>query len=195
MELLRAYGQACDLYFPLVKANSQNFAVSGDYTHASGDVKISKDGGAAATATNSPSAITMGNGAMWKLTLTATEMQAALVMVTVIDATTKAVEDQMILISTYGNSSAQHEFNLDAALTAGAIADAVLDDAISEPGAVFAWGSATLRNIIGWMGLLSRNKFLQTNSQSTIRNDADSADIATSAITFDGTTLTRDEWT
>lgn len=114
--LLRKYGVQTDIYFPLIKAASNNFAVSADYTHSSGDVKVSKDGGAAATATNSPSAITMGNGAMWKLTLTATEMQAAKIVVTIIDASTKAVEDQMIEIETYGNASGEHAFDLDTAL-------------------------------------------------------------------------------
>ena len=109
------YGTQTTIYFPLIKASSQNFAVSGDYTHASGDVKISKDGGAAATATNSPSAITMGNGAMWSLTLTATEMQAAEVVVTIIDATTKAVEDQMIKLHTFGHASAKIVADLSAA--------------------------------------------------------------------------------
>lgn len=110
--LLAKYNTALDLYFPLIKRGVMDYAVSADYTHASGDVKISKDGGAAATATNAPSAITMGNGAMWKLTLTATEMQAAQIVVTVVDAATKAIEDQMIIIQTYGNASAQHPFDL-----------------------------------------------------------------------------------
>jgi len=109
------YGTQTTIYFPLIKASSQNFAVSGDYTHASGDVKISKDGGAAATATNSPSAITMGNGAMWSLTLTATEMQAAEVVVTIIDAATKAVEDQMVKLHTFGHASAKIVADLSAA--------------------------------------------------------------------------------
>lgn len=104
---LQKYGTQCTILFPLVKAGSNNFAVSGDYTHASGDVRISKDGGAAATATNAPSAITMGNGAVWSLTLTATEMQAAEIVVTIIDAATKAVEDQAIVIHTFGNASAK----------------------------------------------------------------------------------------
>ena len=112
---LRKYGTQCTIYFPLVKASSQNFAVSGDYTHASGDVKISKDGGAAATATNSPSAITMGNGAIWSLTLTATEMSAAEIVVTIIDAATKAIEDQAIVIHTFGNASAMIVADLSAA--------------------------------------------------------------------------------
>lgn len=118
MALLSKYGVARDIYFPLIKRSVMDFAVSGDYTHASGDVKISKDGGAAATATNAPSAITMGNTAMWKLTLTATEMQAAQIMVTMGDAATKAVEDQMIIIETYGNASGQHAFDLGTAITA-----------------------------------------------------------------------------
>lgn len=195
MELLREYGVQTDIYFPLVKAGTQNFAVAAEYTHASGDTKIVKDGGAAANATNSPSAIAMGTAAIWKLTLTATEMQAALIVVTVSDAATKAVEDQAILISTYGNASAQHEFNLNAALSAGAIADAVLDDAITEPSGVFGWGGATLRNIMGWLGALSRNKMIQTDSLSTLRNDGDSADIATSNVSDVAGTFTRDEWT
>lgn len=111
--LLRKYGVQADIYFPLIVAGANDFASSGDYTHASGDVKVSKDGGASATATNAPSVIAMGNGgSMWKLTLTATEMQAAKVMVTIIDASTKAVEDQMILIETYGSASGEHLFDL-----------------------------------------------------------------------------------
>lgn len=112
---LRKYGVSTTVRFPLVKASSQNFAVSGDYTHASGDVKISKDGGAAATATNSPSAVTMGNGAYWTLTLTATEMEAAEIIVTIIDAATKAVEDQMVKIHTHGHASAMIVADLSAA--------------------------------------------------------------------------------
>jgi hypothetical protein len=40
-------------------------------------------------------------------------MQAARVVITVADSATKAVEDQAIEIETYGNASAQHEFDLD----------------------------------------------------------------------------------
>ena len=192
MEIFRKYGVQTDIYFPLIKAGLQDFAVGADYTHAAGDVKISKDGGAAATATNSPSAITMGNGAMWKLTLTATEMQAALIMVTVVDATTKAVEDQAILLSTYGNASGQHAFDFDASI--GDIADAVLDEALSEPAGVFAWGGATLRNVVAWLGALSRNKITQTSAVSTLRDDSDTTDVSTSNISDTAGTFTRGEW-
>lgn len=112
------YNTQTDFYFPLIKRGTMDFAVSGDYTHSSGDVKVSKDGGAAATASNAPSAITMGNGAMWKLTLTATELSAAQIVVTFVDAATKAIEDQMLIIHTYGNASAYILFDLSVATQA-----------------------------------------------------------------------------
>lgn len=77
--------------------------------------------------------------------------------------------------------------------TAAAIADAVLDDPITEPAGVFTW-SGSLRTIIGWLGALGRNKILQTSSLSTLRNDADNADVAESVVSDDGTTFTRGEW-
>jgi len=117
--MLRKYGTQTDIYFPLIDAGTRNFAGTGDYTHASGDVKISKDGGTAATATNSPSNIAMGNGSMWKLTLSATEMEAKTVVVTIVDATTKAIEDQMIVIETWGAGNGE--------LDTVAFADTLLD--------------------------------------------------------------------
>jgi hypothetical protein len=75
-----------------------------------------------------------------------------------------------------------------------AIADAVLDEALTEPSSVYAWGSATLRNVVAWMGALSRNKITQSSSQSTLRNDADNATLSTSSISEAGGTFTRGEW-
>jgi hypothetical protein len=72
--------------------------------------------------------------------------------------------------------------------------DDILDEAITEPAGVFAWGSATLRNIIGWVGALARNKMTQTSTTQTLRNDADSSNISTSTHADDGTTHTRGEW-
>jgi len=115
---LSKYGVARHIYIPIVKRAVVDFAVGADWTPAAGDVKISKDGGAAANVTNLPSAIAMGNGAIWDFSITATEMQAAQVMVTVADSATKAVEDQCFIIETYGNASGQHELDLDTASTA-----------------------------------------------------------------------------
>ena len=119
MEILRKYGVATNVYLPIIKRAAVDFALSADWTPAAGDVKISKDGAAAANVTNLPTAITMGNTAMWNFSLTATEMQAAKVMVSVADAATKAVEDQMFIIGTYGNAAAEHAVDLDDSVRAG----------------------------------------------------------------------------
>lgn len=79
------------------------------------------------------------------------------------------------------------------ALSAAGV-DAILDEAVTEPSGVFAWGTATLRNIIGWLGAMHRNKMTQTATTTTLRNDADSANLGTSAVSNDGTTFTSGEW-
>lgn len=145
------YGVARHIYIPVPKAGSANHAVGADWTPAAGDVKISKDGGAAANVTNLPTAIAMGNSAIWDFSLTATEMQAAQVVVTVADSATKAVDDTGFEIETYGNASAQHAFDFGTAtqsvtvasiannaITAAAIAtDAIDADAMAD-GAITA---------------------------------------------------------
>lgn len=109
--LQRKYNTSTTVWFPMIKRAVMDFAVSADWTPASGDVKISKDGGTAANTTNLPTAITMGNTAMWGLDLTATEMQASTIAITVADSATKVVEDQMILIETIGEGNGQLDTN------------------------------------------------------------------------------------
>ena len=96
MELLRRYGIATTVYFPLIDAGATDFE-STPVTFASGDTQISKDGGAFANTGSNPAH--EGNG-IYSLALTATEMQAQYIAITVIDSATKAWEDQAILIST-----------------------------------------------------------------------------------------------
>ena len=115
---LSKYGVARHIYIAIPKAGSANHAASGDWTPAAGDVKISKDGGAAANVTNLPTSITMGNSTLWDFSLTAAEMQAAQIVVTVSDSATKAVDDTGFSIETYGHASAQHAFDFGTASTA-----------------------------------------------------------------------------
>lgn len=115
---LSKYGEARVIRINIPKAGSANHAVGADWTPAAGDVTISKDGGVAANVTNLPTAIAMGNSAIWAFSLTATEMQAAQINVVVADAAVKAVDDTGFVIETYGNASAQHAFDLDTASTA-----------------------------------------------------------------------------
>jgi hypothetical protein len=111
----RKYNTGSHVYLPMIKRGVVDFAVGADWTPAAGDVKISKDGGAAANVTNLPVAIAMGNGAVWDFSLTATELAAAKVVVTVADAATKAVEDTAFLVETYGHASAEYQADLSAA--------------------------------------------------------------------------------
>lgn len=54
--------------------------------------------------------------------------------------------------------------------------------------------SATLTQMLRWLYSLARNKITQTSSTQTLRNDADTGDMATSSISDDGATFVRGEW-
>lgn len=110
---LYEYAVAVHLYKPLIKRSVMDFAVGADWTPAAGDVKISIDGGAAANVTNLPTALAMGNTALWDFSLTSGELTGKKIRITVADAATKAVEDSEFEIDTYGNASAQHKINLN----------------------------------------------------------------------------------
>lgn len=98
MEFFREYGLAAKVRIPVIKASSRDFAVTADWTPATGDTKLSKDGGAIANLGSNPAVI--ASSAMWEFTFTATEMQAEELTITVIDSATKAVEDQSFSIRT-----------------------------------------------------------------------------------------------
>jgi hypothetical protein len=99
---------ATHIRIPIVKRGVVDFAVSADWTPATGDVKVSKDGGAAANITTLPTAITMGNTAYWEFPLSASEVSCKQLVVTVADSATKAVEDQAFVVETFGNASAMY---------------------------------------------------------------------------------------
>lgn len=96
MQIQGEYGVALSFVAPILKAGTRDLAVSGDWTPASGDVQVSKDGGAYANITTLPTAATTG----WVWALSATEMEASLVAVRTVDSATKAVDDQVFLIRT-----------------------------------------------------------------------------------------------
>jgi hypothetical protein len=119
MIFYRKYNTATHLYVPILKRGVADYALSADWTPAAGDVKVSKDGGAAANIGTLPTAITMGNTAMWDFTVTAAELQAAKTIITVADAATKAVEDQFLIIETFGHASAELKVDLSDAVRMG----------------------------------------------------------------------------
>ena len=113
--ILRKYGVATTVIIPVIKAGSVDFSVTGDWTPVAGDVKISKDDGNVANIATLPVAVGGAGSALWKFSFSAGEMTASRVVIQVVDAATKAVEDQAIVLETYGNASAQHAFDLNLA--------------------------------------------------------------------------------
>lgn len=91
--------------------------------------------------------------------------------------------------------------NLDAAVTTRAtpaqvnaeVVDCLNVDTYAEPASVPA-ATSTLVDKIKWLFALARNKITQTATTQTLRNDADSANVATSTVSDDGTTFTRGEF-
>ena len=108
--LLGKYGQSKTIHFDLFQPDGVNFESSA--TFATGDVKIMLDEGAEVDTTNLP----VDEGQGYSLVLTAAEMSAARIKVYIVDQTaTKVWLDTSVYIETYGNASAEHAFDLDAA--------------------------------------------------------------------------------
>ena len=97
MEVQGIYGTQTTFYFPLIKTAVTDFAVTADYTPAAADARYMIDGGTDTQCTNT---IALEGGTKWSLTLTAAEMSGTRIIVTIVDAATKAIEDQCLIITT-----------------------------------------------------------------------------------------------
>ena len=106
---LRKYGVQTTLNFALFEVDGIDFRV--DAVHAAGDTKIMKDEGAEANTVNA----FVDEGTGYSIILTLAEMQAARIVVYVVDQGAKAWLDSRIVIETYGHASAMHAFDLDTA--------------------------------------------------------------------------------
>ena len=132
---LRKYGVQTTIDFVLFEVDGVDFRV--DAVHAAGDTTIMKDEGAEANTANGFT--DEGNG--YSIVLSATEMEAARIVIYVIDQTaTKVWLDDSIVVETYGHASAMHAVDLDDSVRAGltalpnAAADAVGGLPISDAG-------------------------------------------------------------
>ncbi len=112
-----ATGTGADIIIPIPKADSSDFAIAADWTPAIGDVKISKDGGAAANIGTLPVFVT---NIGWKFVFTNEELTAKRINVNVVDAATKVIKDQHLIIETYGHASAMHPFDKSNPINAAA---------------------------------------------------------------------------
>ena len=118
MTLQRKYATALSGAFviriPILKAGSDDFATGSDWTPAAGDVKVSIDGGAQANIAALP---TYSNGD-WAFVLSAAELTGKAIRVRIVDAATKAVQDDGFNIETFGNASAMYPDDITIASTA-----------------------------------------------------------------------------
>jgi len=131
MAELRKYGVQTTIHFPLVDFGATDFEIT-PVAHAVGDTKIDKNEAGFGNTTNA--FVHRGMG-IYSIILTAAEMQAARIVVVIVDQTApKAWEDQAVVVNTYGNAAAEHAFDLDtasqvvASVTAGVT---LADDAIT----------------------------------------------------------------
>jgi hypothetical protein len=107
MNNLRKYGESTTINFSLQNPDGAEFKI--DAVHVSGDTKIMKNEGSENNTTNG----FVDKGTGYSLILSSTEMEAARIILYFIDQGTKAWRDKSIVIETYGNTSAQHELDLD----------------------------------------------------------------------------------
>jgi len=202
--ILRKHGTATTVTIPMIKAGVTDFAVTGDWTPATGDVKVSKDDGNVANVGTLPVAVGGAGSALWKFTLSAAEMSAARVVIQVIDAATKAVEDQSIVIDTYGNASGQHafDFNLAEQLVAlsttgksdvnAEIVDVITVDTIAELSQAQPSATPTVATALQLLYMALRNKETSSTTALSIRNNAGTV-ITKAALSDDGSIFTRDK--
>jgi len=131
---LRKYGVETKFNFTLFGITGVDF--KSDAAHAAGDTVIMKDEGAEASTTNA----FVDEGIGYSITLTATEMTAARIVVYIVDQGTKVWLDTSFIVETYGHASAQHAVDLDDSVRAGltalpaAAADAAGGLPISDAG-------------------------------------------------------------
>ena len=106
---LRKYGVEATIDFEVYEIDGVDLRV--DWVPAAADCEVMKDGGASTQCTNTAT----DEGSTYSIILTATEMQAARLVLKMVDAATKVFLDKTVVIETYGNASAMHAFDLDVA--------------------------------------------------------------------------------
>ncbi len=125
-QFLRKYGVQTTIHFVLYEVDGVDLRV--DAVDAGADCTIMKDEGAETTCANDFA----DEGTGYSLVISATEMEAAEIMVYIVDTATKVWLDEALKIETYGNASAMHAMDLDITVpTVGENADAVWDEILT----------------------------------------------------------------
>jgi hypothetical protein len=141
------YNTAFTLIFPMVKKGLGDFAVAADWTPAVGDCKFSTNAGAGANTTNLP--VALSGIKLWKLDVLAGEVTSQVTGIVISHQTSpKAVEDNAILLETYGNAAAAIVRDLGA-LVQQADVEQWLATPVAAP-TVAGVPTVTLANPAGW---------------------------------------------
>jgi len=145
MTRLRKYGVEATIDFEVYGIDGVD--LNGAWVPAAVDCEIMKDGGSSTQCTNTAT----DEGATFSIVLTATEMQAARLVLKVVDAATKVILDTVVHIETYGHASAQHAMDLDDGVRAGltALPNAAANAAGGLP--ISAAGALLMDTLADWI--------------------------------------------
>ena len=126
MELAR-YGQPFSFRIPMPIFGEGNLAAAADWTPQTGEVKLSRDGQAVVDIEQLPTAVPGAGSLLWDFQLSATEMEAAEIVVQI---RADGLADQVYRLLTFGHPSAALGFDLaeqtpTAELASGSIAAVV----------------------------------------------------------------------
>ncbi len=123
---------ATHITIQMIQVGGNDFALSADWTPATGDVKVTKNGGTPANIGTLPS-YTSNLG--WVFVFSAAELQCKRLDILVTDSVTKAVEDQFFSIETFGHASAMMPIDFSDIVRMGltALPDAANDAAGGLP--------------------------------------------------------------
>lgn len=166
-------------------------------TIAQADMQLSKNGGAFAQK-NTVGNATHDTDGWYSTTLDATDTNTTgtfVLQVTVAGARPVSHEFTIVEESVYDNIFATGAVfnNVSTAEVNAEVLDVLTVDTFAELGAVPS-ATSTMADKLNWLFLMARNKITQTSTTQTIRDDADSGDVATASVSDDGTTFTRDEY-
>lgn len=106
---LRKHGVQTVINFDLYEVNGVDLRT--DWVPAASDCEIMKDEGSSTECSNTA----VDEGSTYSITLTATEMQAARLVLKIVDSATKVFLDRIVIIETYGKAASQHAFDFDSA--------------------------------------------------------------------------------
>jgi len=122
-----------------------------------------------------------------------TEIQSGLATAAALATVDGIVDDILVDTGTTLPGSIAALNDLSAADVNAQVVDALATDTYAEPGSVPA-ATSSLKDKINWLFMLARNARTTTASADKVRNDANSSDVATAALSDDGTTFTRGEY-